>query len=225
MRGQNERLAILMRGKKASPSVIVNRYTTSAFWTSDKDRMLRKLETAGVRLETIAAKLGVTPRSIKRRSRHLRGLPPFNWQGEERRAQTAKLREKKDRRLNGVFRAMRTAMARGTPRDVAIVRALARSAGPQDLADELGVSRQLIYRVIWQGATEQELRAKAKRRNERERRAKKAITAAIRSAIARGSPRDAAIARARRAGATYSDIGKQFGLTRQRVHQILFMQD
>ncbi len=214
-----------MRGKKDSPSVCVNRYTTSAFWTPDRDSLLRKLEAAGVRVEKIAAKLGVTPRSVKRRSHHLRGLPsPSNWQREELRVKTAKFREEKERRTNGVLRALRTAMTRGTPRDAAIMKALTRGVGPQAIAKELGVSRLLIYRnVIWQGASEQELRAKAKRREAHARREKKAIAAAIRAAIAQGLPRDATIARARKAGATYAEIGKAFGLTRQRVHQILLM--
>lgn len=212
-----------MRGKKESSSAIVNRYTSSAFWTPETDGLLRKLETAGVPVKKIAVRLGITPRSVKRRSRHLRGLPPVNLDREEMRLQAERLRAEKTRHLNGIFKTMRTAMARGEPRDAAIMRALNQGAGPQALADELGVSRQLVYRVIWQGATAQEIRIRAKRRREQQRRENKAIAEAVRAAISRGVPRDTAIARARKAGATYAEIGKQFGLTRQRVHQILLM--
>ena len=72
----------------------INRYTTSVFWTPERDKLLKRLEAAGARVEKIAAKLGVTPRSANRRSHYLRGLPfPDDWQREELRAKAARLRE------------------------------------------------------------------------------------------------------------------------------------
>src|SRR2546421_12906733 len=71
-----------MRDRKGSRPVAINRYTTSVFWTP--------VEAAGARVEKIAAKLGVIPRSVKRRSHYLRGLPfPDDWQREELRAKAA----------------------------------------------------------------------------------------------------------------------------------------
>ena len=203
----------------------INRHLHSPFWTSENDALLRKLERAGVPAKKIAAKLGVTPRSLKRRSLYLGGHPnPSDWQRQQLRAKTAELREQKRRRTNGVLSAMRTAIARGTHRDAAIIKALTRGAGPQAIAEELGVSRQFIYRRIWQGATEQQLRAMSESRKKEKGRAAMAIVE-MRAAIARGVPRQAALIRARKAGATYAAIGKELGLTRQRVHQLLLLQD
>jgi DNA-directed RNA polymerase sigma subunit (sigma70/sigma32) len=45
------------------------------------------------------------------------------------------------------------------------------------------------------------------------------------AAIARGVPRYTAIAQALKSGVTYNRIGKEFGLSRQRVHQIVLSQE
>jgi AraC-like DNA-binding protein len=212
-----------MRDRKGSRPAAINRYTTSVFWTPERDKLLKRLEAAGARVERIAAKLGVIPRSVKRRSHYLRGLPfPDDWQREELRAKAARLREERERGGKGVLEAMRKAIARGTHRDAAMMKALARGAGPKAIAKELGVSRQLIYRRIWEGATEQDLRAIGERRKNAARRAAAAIRE-MRAAIARGAARETAIIKARNAGATYAAIGKAVGLTRQRVHQIILL--
>jgi transposase len=203
----------------------INRHLRSPFWTREKDALLRKLKHAGSSTKKIAAKLGVTPSSVKRRSLYLQGHPnPSDWQREELRAKARNLREQKKLRIKGVLAAMRTEIARGAHRDAAIMKALRRGAGARAIAKELGVSHLLVYRTIWQGATEQELRAMGERRKKAEGRAAAALIE-MRAALGKGLPRDAAILQARKVGVTYAAIGKEAGLTRQRVHQIILQHE
>jgi DNA-binding NarL/FixJ family response regulator len=73
--------------------------------------------------------------------------------------------------------------------------------------------------------TEEIVRAKAaRRRRELQRREKEAL-ADMRVALARGMPRDEAIAEANKKGAGFRAIAKRFDVSRQRVHQIVLLQD
>jgi transposase-like protein len=73
--------------------------------------------------------------------------------------------------------------------------------------------------------TEEIVRAKAaRRRRELQRRENEAL-AEMRGALARGAARDRAIAEANKKGAGFRAIAKQFGVTRQRVHQIVLLED
>ena len=47
----------------------------------------------------------------------------------------------------------------------------------------------------------------------------------MRAALARGVARDVAIAEASKNGAKFTAIADQFGVSRQRVHQIVLLQD
>jgi hypothetical protein len=203
----------------------IRRRLPANFWTSERDRVLQSLRAASLPTIKIAARLGTTPYAVYRRLSHLRGVV---WPSRERakkefRARSAKLRKEKARRTEAALRGMRAASARGLPRNKAIIQAKKDGARPQSIANELGLHRQSIYRItVLEVPAEQE--AKARRRKEVERRGRMAITA-LRAAIARGMPRDTAILQARKAGATYVAIGKQLGLTRQRVHQLILLQD
>jgi hypothetical protein len=205
--------------------VSIRRRLPANFWTSERDRKLQRLRAASLPTIKIAARLGTTPYAVYRRLSHLRGVV---WPSRERakrefRAKSAKLRKEKARRTEAAIRGMRAAIARGVPRNEAIIQAKKQGARPQAIANELGLNRQSIYRItVLEVPAEQE--AEARRRKEAERRGRMAITA-LRAAIARGMPRDTAILQARKAGATYAAIGKQLGLTRQRVHQLILLQD
>src|SRR5262249_16448967 len=69
------------------------------------------------------------------------------------------------------------------------------------------------------------LKAKrAEHRNRKQRITQDAIVA-MNTAISRGVSRDSAIAEAIKTGVTYKAIGKERGLARQRVHQIVLQQE
>jgi hypothetical protein len=202
----------------------INRHVHSALWTQENDALLRKLEAAGASTIKIAARLGITSRSVQRRSHHLLGLPsPLQPYQEKLRRKSTRLREQKNLRSEAALKAMRAAIARGVPRNEAIMQAKKRGARPQAIANEVGLDRQSIYRItVLEVPAEQA--AKAKRRKEAGRRERAALTA-MRTAIAKGTARESAIIQARKAGATYAAIGRALGLTRQRVHQIILMQE
>ena len=203
----------------------IRRRLPANFWTSERDRKLQRLRAASLPTIKIAARLGTTPYAVYRRLSHLRGV---EWPSRERakkefRAKSAKLRNEEARRTEAALRSMRAAIARGVPRNEAIIQAKKDGARPQSIANELGLHRQSIYRItVLEVPAEQE--AEARRRKEAERRGRMAITA-LRAAIARGVPRDTAIVKARKAGATYAAIARELGLARQRVHQIILLHE
>jgi predicted transcriptional regulator len=208
------------------PDRIINRYVSSPFWTRERDALIRKQQTAGIPLQKVAAQLGVTPNSVIRRSYHLRGdVPPYQWSARELRKKSAKLRKEKERRQKKALVAMSSAIKSGVPRDAAIAQAAKKGAGIQALAKHVGVTRQTIYRIlVLQGASERELRVKAAKRRKEKERETRSVLMAMRAAMARGVPRDIAIAKARKAGVTYQAIADEVGLTRQRLFQIMLMQ-
>ena len=73
--------------------------------------------------------------------------------------------------------------------------------------------------------TEEIVRAKAARRRKELQRRENEALAEMRGALARGAARDSAIAEANKKGAGFRAIAKQFGVTRQRVHQIVLLED
>jgi hypothetical protein len=96
-----------------------------------------------------------------------------------------------------------------------------RSAGrrPDEIARVLGVRREqvdarLAAMAAWERNQALFDRAMSKRAQARDARARKAITA-MKQAIARGRPRGEAMLAANRAGATWREIGVQFGVTAQ----------
>jgi hypothetical protein len=117
---------------------------------------------------------------------------------------------------------MRSAIERGAWRDRAICEAARLGVGTQAIAAAAGVSRQTVYRIlVLQGAPERELKERARRRRMEKKPLFRPALDALRSAVARGVPRDRAIVEARASGLTLAAIGSVFGLTRERVRQIV----
>jgi hypothetical protein len=123
---------------------------TVTIWTAEKDRQLRRLEAAGLSAAQIADRIGTTRNAVIGRSVRLRGLIFPSQLRRHRREQAlraARLRRDKERTAVALA-AMRRAIARGTPRDVAIVSAVQAHVTYQAIADELGLSRQRVQQIV-----------------------------------------------------------------------------
>jgi len=202
---------------------MINRHTNSSFWTRDRDRALRKHTVAGKSIEAIATHFDTTPNAIQRRLYHLRGVAQsFAQNAASRHDSIGKLPKEKNAREIAVLAAMQSAIKSGMWRDRAIYEAAQLGVGSQAIGNAVGLSRVTVYRIlILQGAPEHELKKRAeKRRKERKRIVKPAMDA-LRLAIARGVPRDQAMVEAYRSGLTLQAIGGVYGLTRERIRQII----
>jgi hypothetical protein len=123
---------------------------TVTIWTAEKDRQLRRLEAAGLSAAQIADRIGTTRNAVIGRSVRLRGLifpSQLRRQRREQALRAARLRREKERTAVALA-AMRRAIARGTPRDVAIVSAVQAHVTYQAIADELGLSRQRVQQIV-----------------------------------------------------------------------------
>jgi len=123
---------------------------TMTFWTADKDKQLQKLEAAGLSGAQIADRIGTTRGAVIGRSARLRGLifpSQLQRQRRERALRVARLRQKKER-FAVPLASMRRAIARGTPRNIAIVLAVKAHVTYQAIADELGISRQRVQQIV-----------------------------------------------------------------------------
>jgi hypothetical protein len=123
---------------------------TVTIWTAEKDRQLRRLEAAGLSAAQIADRIGTTRNAVIGRSVRLRGLifpSQLRRQRREQALRAARLRREKERTAVALA-AMRRAIARGTPRDVAIVSAVKAHVTYQAIADELGLSRQRVQQIV-----------------------------------------------------------------------------
>jgi len=123
---------------------------TATFWTTEKDRQLQKLEAAGHSAAQIADRLGATRNAVIGRSVRLRQLvfpSQIRRQRAQRAVRAARLHEHKER-MSTALGAMRRLMAKGTPRDTAIVAAVKARATYQAIADELGLTRQRVQQII-----------------------------------------------------------------------------
>jgi hypothetical protein len=129
---------------------------TATFWTTEKDRQLQRLEAAGLSAAQIADRIGATRNAVIGRSVRLRGLT-FPSQIRRERAQRAvravRLHQHKER-IAAALAAMRKMIARGTPRDTAIVAAVKARSTYQAIADELGLTRQRVQQIIARNAAE-----------------------------------------------------------------------
>jgi hypothetical protein len=129
---------------------------TATFWTPEKDRQLQRLEAAGHSASQIADRIGATRNAVIGRSVRLRGLTfPSQLRRERaaRAARAARLHQHKER-IAAALTAMRRLLARGTPRDTAIVAAVKARATYQSIADELGLTRQRVQQIIARHAGE-----------------------------------------------------------------------
>jgi hypothetical protein len=123
---------------------------TVTFWSAEKDRQLQRLEAAGLSAAQIADRIGTTRNAVIGRSVRLRGLifrSQLQRQRSGRALRAARLRQQKERHAV-VLASMRRAIARGTPRDAAIVSAVKARVTYQAIADELGLSRQRVHQIV-----------------------------------------------------------------------------
>jgi hypothetical protein len=120
------------------------------FWTTEKDRQIQRLEAAGFSAAQIADRLGTTRNAVIGRSARLRGLV-FQSQREKERRERATRAERLRKHEQGIadtLAQMRRAMAKGVPRNVAIVSAVKAHATYQSVGDELGLSRQRVEQIV-----------------------------------------------------------------------------
>jgi hypothetical protein len=123
---------------------------TATFWTTEKDRQLQRLEAAGLSAAQIADRIGATRNAVIGRSVRLRGLTFPSQMRRERAARAARavrLHQHKVR-ISAALAAMRKMLAKGAPRDTAIVAAVKARATYQAIADELGLTRQRVQQII-----------------------------------------------------------------------------
>jgi hypothetical protein len=123
---------------------------TATFWTLEKDKQLQRLEAAGFSAAQIADRLGTTRNAVIGRSVRLRGLifpSQIKRQRTERSLHAARLHQQKERTAASLA-SMRRVIARGTPRDLAIVSAVKAYVTYQAVADELGLSRQRVQQIV-----------------------------------------------------------------------------
>jgi hypothetical protein len=126
---------------------------TATFWTAEKDKQLRRLEAAGLSAAQIADRLGTTRNAVLGRSVRLRGLTfpsQTKRQRTERALRVAHLHQRKERAALSLA-SMRRVIARGTPRDTAIVSAIRDQVTYQAIADELGITRQRVHQIVARG--------------------------------------------------------------------------
>jgi hypothetical protein len=213
----------LVVSRTEAAHAMINRHTNSGFWTRERDRMLRKHAAAGESPEAIATYFATTPKAIQRRLYRLSGMvQPFAKDARGLHEVIGKLPKEKRARQDVVLAAMRAEIKKGMWRDRAIYAARQLDVGLSAIGDALGLSRTQIWRIlVLQGAPDRELKERAnKHRKERKHIGRQAMDA-LRSAIARGVPRDQAMAEAYKAGLTFRAIGDVYGLTRERVRQII----
>ena len=123
---------------------------TATFWTAEKDRQLQRLEAAGLSAAQIADRLGTTRNAVIGRSVRVRGLifPSQIQRRRTERALQAALEHRKKERTAAALAAMRRLMARGTPRDVAIVSAVKAHLSYREIGDELGLTKQRVQQIV-----------------------------------------------------------------------------
>jgi hypothetical protein len=126
---------------------------TATVWTAEKDKQLQRLKAAGLSAAEIADRIGKTRNAVIGRSVRLRGLifpSQLRRQRSEQALRAARRRHGKERTAVALA-AMRRALAKGAPRDVAIVSAVKAHATYQAIADELGLSRQRVQQIVSRG--------------------------------------------------------------------------
>jgi hypothetical protein len=123
---------------------------TATFWTAEKDRQLQRLEAAGFSASQIADRIGATRNAVIGRSVRLRGLtfPSQILRQRTERALRAAREQRQKARVAAALAAMRRLMARGTPRDVAIVSAVKAHLSYRAIADELGLTKQRVHQIV-----------------------------------------------------------------------------
>jgi hypothetical protein len=125
----------------------INRHVSSAFWTAERDRRLKELDADGLSPGRIAARLGATPSAVIRRLYLLRGLPIPDPTLERLRMAATARRDEKERRTQVALDAMRAAIARGVPRDIAIAQARKAGASSRAIGKVVGLTFRSVHRI------------------------------------------------------------------------------
>jgi hypothetical protein len=125
----------------------VNYPVSSPFWTAERDKRLKQQVAAGVSIGKIAARFGTTENAVIRRLHFLRGLPQPDPAADRLRLAAAARREKKERRTQAAITAMRAAIARGVPRDIAIAQARKAGASARAIGDVVGLTFRAVHRI------------------------------------------------------------------------------
>jgi hypothetical protein len=123
----------------------------SSDWTPSRDRRLKALEAEGLSAAEIAKKLGTTRNAVIGRSRRLRGVvyqsDVDSWtranarRSEEAHARMARRADKQKKALAGMAKAI----AAGTPRASAMLRAFRAGAYWRQIGEAFGISQQAAY--------------------------------------------------------------------------------
>jgi hypothetical protein len=124
-----------------------NHTVSSPFWTAERDKRLKELLAAGVSAAKTAARLGTTPNAVIRRLHYLRGLPQPDPTHERLRLAGLARRREKERRTQAALDAMRAAIARGVPRDIAIAQARKAGASSRAIGDMVGLTFRAVHRI------------------------------------------------------------------------------
>ena len=123
-----------------------------SFWTPERDRRLQALEEKGLSASAIAEKLGTTRNAVLGRSQRLRGLTvtykAYVEKQQELRAANEPQRRQRERRIQAALTRLRSDLAKGVPRDVAIVAGRKRGATCRVIANELGLTRQRVHQIV-----------------------------------------------------------------------------
>jgi hypothetical protein len=122
-----------------------------SFWTPERDRRLEAYEAEGLSGAVIAERLGTTRNAVLGRSQRLRGLTltyqRYLKKKREWRAAGEPQRREKQRRERAAMERMGKEIAKGVPRNFAIVSARKRGATYRAIGEEIGMTRQGIEQI------------------------------------------------------------------------------
>src|SRR5262249_6897064 len=116
-------------------------------WATERCKRRQRLAAAGVSVGQLAARFGPTDNAVVRRLYFLRGLPQPDFAAERLRLAAAVRREQKERRTQTALDAMRAAIARGVPRDIAIAQARKGGASARAIGDVVGLTFRAVHRI------------------------------------------------------------------------------
>jgi len=190
----------------------------TSFWTVRADNRLLTEWGRGRSDAEIAKILGTRPAAVAARRKELRGYLRRSDVEDWRRANVVRAeaaRARTERRLGKerkLIAAMAKAIRRGMPRGEAMLRAYKAGATWRVIGEHFGVGGAAAYAAARAFTRRKEIarenRARAQARADLQRR----LIADMAKAIARGMPAEQAMARARRAGASWVNIGAHFGI-------------
>lgn len=190
----------------------------TSFWTARADNRLLTEWGRGRSDAEIARILGARPGAVAARLKELRAylrrsdVEDFR-RANVMRAEAARARtEARFRTERKLIADMAKAIKRGMPRGQAMLRAYKAGATWRVIGEHFGVGPAAAYAAAraWTRRREiaQENRARKEARADLQRR----LIADMAKAVARGMPAEQAMARARRAGASWRNIGAYFGI-------------